>query len=143
MARQELIHIHSSVEGKVPSASTIKTGEIAVNYNSKNPFLSFKDSENNVVKVSTDDWVNENFVTLGDLADNNHKAYVRVGASSSATADATATNGNVWLNLVENGDVRSNTNIKGTGIATVTADTSGNIVVNVNNISLVEMKILS
>ena len=154
--RQELIHIHSAVKDKVPSASSIKAGEIAVNYNSNNPFLSFKDSANNVVKVSTDNWVNENFATLDDLdevalttsasltsldkrvtnvenANNNHETYVRVGASSSATADATATNGNVWLNLVENGLVRSNTNIKGTGIATVTADTSGNIVVNVNN----------
>ena len=105
MARQKLIHIHSSVEGKVPSASTIETGEIAVNNNSKNPFLSFKDSANNVVKVSTDDWVNENFATLDDLdevalttsasltsldkrvtnvenANNNHETYVRVGASS-------------------------------------------------------------
>ena len=72
-------------------------------------------------------------VTNVENANNNHETYVRVGASSSATADATATNGNVWLNLVENGVVRSNTNIKGTGIATVTADTSGNIVVNVNN----------
>ena len=68
MARkQTLIHIHSSEEGKVPSASTIDYGEIAVNYNSKNPFLSFKDNEDNVVKVSTDDWVNEKFATLDGL----------------------------------------------------------------------------
>lgn len=65
--RQELIHIHSAVKDKVPSASSIKAGEIAVNYNSNNPFLSFKDSANNVVKVSTDNWVNENFATLDDL----------------------------------------------------------------------------
>ena len=67
MERQKLIHIHSQVEDKMPSASTINYGEIAVNYNSKTPFLSFKDNEDNVVKVSTDDWVNENFATLDDL----------------------------------------------------------------------------
>ena len=77
--------------------------------------------------------INKSVPSNAVFTDTHHEAYVRVGASSSATADATATNGNVWLNLVENGSVRSNTNIKGTGIATVTADTSGNIVVNVNN----------
>ena len=77
--------------------------------------------------------INKSVPSNAVFTDTHHAAYVKVGASSSATADATATNGNVWLNLVENGSVRSNTNIKGTGIATVTADTSGNIVVNVDN----------
>jgi hypothetical protein len=61
--------------------------------------------------------------------DTHHTAKNIVGASSSATADATATNGNVWLNLIENGAVRSNHNIKGSGATTVTASADGDITI--------------
>lgn len=53
-----------------------------------------------------------------------------VGAGSTATSNATATNGNVYLNLIENGAVRSTHKITGSGATTVTADESGNITIS-------------
>lgn len=53
-----------------------------------------------------------------------------VAAESTATANATATNGNVYLNLIENGAVRSTHKITGSGATTVTADESGNITIS-------------
>lgn len=52
-----------------------------------------------------------------------------VGASSTATADATATNGNVYLNHLEDTTVTSAHKITGAGSTTVTSDASGNITI--------------
>lgn len=52
-----------------------------------------------------------------------------VGASSTATADATATNGNVYLNHLEDTTVTSAHKITGAGGTTVTSDASGNITI--------------
>ena len=43
-------HVKSNVADKVPSASTIVYGEIAVNYNQNSPSLFIKDSNNDIVK---------------------------------------------------------------------------------------------
>lgn len=54
-----------------------------------------------------------------------------VGASTATSNTATAlTNGNVYINSVENGAVTSAHKISGTGTTTVTSDASGNIVIN-------------
>lgn len=53
-----------------------------------------------------------------------------VGASNSATANAAATNGNVYLNHLEESAVKSSHNIKGTGTVTVTSDANGVITIN-------------
>ena len=52
-----------------------------------------------------------------------------VGASSTATADATATNGNVHINHLEASTVTSFHKITGAGATTVTSDSSGNITI--------------
>ena len=62
--------------------------------------------------------------------DTHHIAKNIVGAGSTATSNATATNGNVYLNLIENGAVRSTHKITGSGATTVTADESGNITIS-------------
>ena len=67
--------------------------------------------------------------------DTHHTAKNIVGASSTATTDATATNGNVWLNLIENGAVRSNHKISGASNVTVTASSSGDITISGPNLS--------
>ena len=61
-----------------------------------------------------------------------HYASKNVVGSSTATSNTTTalTNGNVYLNSVENGAVTSAHKISGTGSVTVTTDTSGNIAVN-------------
>ena len=53
-----------------------------------------------------------------------------VGAASNATANATATNGNVYLNHLEESTVKSTHNIAGSGATSVTSDASGNITIS-------------
>ena len=54
-----------------------------------------------------------------------------VGATNATSNTATAlTNGNVYLNSVENGAVTSSHKISGSGATTVTTDTSGNIIIS-------------
>ena len=65
--------------------------------------------------------------------DTHHEAKLVVGNNASATTDAAATNGNVYLNLVENGAVRSSSNFKGTGAIEVTSESDGDIILSLNN----------
>lgn len=53
-----------------------------------------------------------------------------VGASDAATANAVTTNATTFLNLIENGAVRSSHQITGTGKVTVTADATGKVTIN-------------
>ena len=59
ISRKKLVNIHSSVENKQPSASALEYGEIAVNYAPDKEFLSFKNANDDVVRVSTDDIQNK------------------------------------------------------------------------------------
>ena len=56
-----------------------------------------------------------------------------VGASSTATANAVATNAALYLNHIENGSVTSAHKITGSGATTVAADASGNITISSTN----------
>lgn len=56
-----------------------------------------------------------------------------IGASVKATADAAATNGNVYLNHLENTTITSHHKIIGAGATTVTSDSSGNITITSKN----------
>lgn len=60
-----------------------------------------------------------------------HYTSKNVVGSSTATSNTTSalTNGNVYLNSVENGSVTSSHKISGSGATTVTTDASGNIVI--------------
>ena len=64
-----------------------------------------------------------------------HYTSKNVVGSSTATSNTTTalTNGNVYLNSVENGVVTSAHKISGSGATTVTSDTSGNIVISSTN----------
>lgn len=53
-----------------------------------------------------------------------------VGASDTATANAATTNATTFLNLIENGAVRSSHQITGTGKVTVIADATGKVTIN-------------
>lgn len=61
-----------------------------------------------------------------------HYASKNVVGSSTATSNTTSalSNGNVYLNSVENGAVTSTHKISGSGATSVTSDTSGNIVIS-------------
>ena len=60
-------------------------------------------------------------------------SHLKVGASSTATSNATASNGNVWMNLMDESTVRDAHNIVGTGATTVTSDANGKIIINSSN----------
>lgn len=56
-----------------------------------------------------------------------------VGNSITATNNAAATNGNVWLNLLDDTTLREKHNIVGTGRASVISDANGKITIEVPN----------
>ena len=57
-------------------------------------------------------------------------ANLYVGKTATDKANAAATNGNVYLNLVENNTVRNAHKITGSGTTTVTSDADGNITIS-------------
>ena len=57
---------------------------------------------------------------------------LKVGASDTATTNAEATNGNVYLNVLDDANVRDSHNIVGSGATTVTSDANGKITVGLN-----------
>lgn len=67
---------------------------------------------------------------IGVNTDTHYTAKNIVGASSTATTNAAATNGNVHLNVVENSTVRSSHIIKGENGVDVTSDSNGNITIS-------------
>ena len=62
--------------------------------------------------------------------DTHYTAKNIVGTSNTATANATSSTGSTYLNLLENGAVRSTHKITGSGATTVSSDASGNIVIS-------------
>lgn len=67
---------------------------------------------------------------VGIDTDTHYTAKNVVTSSSTSKSNATATNGNVYLNAVENSTVRSTHKIVGTGATAVTSDASGNITID-------------
>jgi len=64
-------------------------------------------------------------VSLPSNPNNHYTANLITGASNGAKANAAATNGNVFLNLIENSTVRNYHNLKGGNGLTVTSDANG------------------
>lgn len=81
-------------------------------------------------------------VPAGAVFTDTHYASKNVVGTTTATANTTTalTNGNVYLNSVENGAVTSTHKISGSGATTVTTDTSGNIVINSTNSTYTALK---
>ena len=53
--RKKLLHIHSSIPDKQPTAASLEVGEIAVNNAANQEFLSIKNSEDKVKRFSSDE----------------------------------------------------------------------------------------
>lgn len=79
---------------------------------------------------STNPVTSEGIKTYVDSSHYTSKAVVNSTATSTDPTTSAIENGNVYLNLIEDGKVRSATKISGSGTVTVTADDSGNIVVD-------------
>lgn len=52
--RKKVLHINSNVQGKQPTSDMLEYGEIALNYNGNGGFISFKDSEQQISRISDD-----------------------------------------------------------------------------------------
>lgn len=70
---------------------------------------------------------------LSGTPDTHYTSKNIVGNSAKATANATATNGNVYLNHLEENTVTSTHKISGSGATTVISDASGNITIGSTN----------
>lgn len=66
-------------------------------------------------------------------ADTHYASSTIVGASATATANAAASNGSVYLNHIENSAVKSSHNIVGSGATTVVSDANGKITISSTN----------
>ena len=100
--RRKLIHIHSSLPDKQPTPNTLEPGELAVNNAAGEEFISFKNSDNKVVRISTDktmiDWMEKKTpiiyrgeVTNVDLTNNKSDIvlkYNQVVAGNTAKHDS-------------------------------------------------------
>jgi hypothetical protein len=95
-------------------------------------FLAATTSNGYVLKYNTS--TNAPYWAADIDTDTHWTAYLITGASSEATTNASVTsNGNVYLNLVENGSVRNAHNIVGTGATSVKCDSSGKITIDSTN----------
>ena len=90
------------------------------------------DATSHISSVST--VTKDDITKLGiPSADTHYTTKLIVGNSITATNNAAATNGNVWLNLLDNTTLREKHNIVGTGRASVTSDANGKITIEVPN----------
>ena len=75
-------------------------------------------------------WSADGTAVWGSDTDTHYTSKNIVGGTSTATTETTGlTNGNVYLNHIENGAKTSSHNIKGSGATTVTTDGSGAIII--------------
>lgn len=86
-------------------------------------------------------WDGSKFTTIGYtiaksvpsnavFTDTHYTTGLKVGASATATANAAASNGSVYLNALDNTTVRDSHLIKGSGATTVTSDANGVITIS-------------
>lgn len=68
-------------------------------------------------------------MTMPGNPNNHYTTALKVGKSATDTANAAATNGNVYLNLMDNTTIRDSHKIVGSGATTVTSDANGNITI--------------
>lgn len=133
MARQYLIHRHSFVKNRAASGDTIMWGEIAVNCHSESPKLYIKTATASsatsisIESFSPDSVLDKRYIKIGN--ETHYQAKNVVASAATSTSNTAASDGSVYLNLIENGKVRSHHLIDGSGSTKVTATSDGNICV--------------
>jgi hypothetical protein len=103
--RKKLLHIHSSVPDKQPTAASLEVGEIAVNNAKDQEFLSLKNSDNKVVRFSSD----EQIVSIMEKKEVlPYKGYVRGETGPSSTSGDTPTADTYGSYGITNNDLLTN-----------------------------------
>lgn len=121
--------IQTNIDGAVTGPASATANHIA----------TFSDAAGKVIKDSGFT-IGKSVPSNAVFTDTHFTTHLKVGAASNATANAAATNGNVWLNVLDNTTVRDSHNIVGSGAATVTSDTNGKITINSVNTTYTNMK---
>jgi hypothetical protein len=105
--------------------STVRVGSVDISADVPTDTITFKAGENVVLtpNATTDE------ITIA-AADTHYTAGMVVGSSASAKTNTNATNGNVYINLLDNNIVQASHKVVGSGGTTVTSDGSGHITVN-------------
>lgn len=121
-------HAPSNAEVNQNAFSNIIAGSTTISADSKTDTVTFAAGSNITL---TPDAANDK-ITISSKDTNTHYTSKNVVGSSTATSNTTAalTNGNVYLNSIENGAVTSSHKISGSGATTVTTDASGNIIIS-------------
>lgn len=107
------------------------SGTLALTSNINNPTITI--TQNGTTKGTfTLNQSGNTTIALTDTNTDTNTHYTSkniVGASNTATANAAATNGNVYLNHLEESTIVSSNKIKGAGATTVTSDADGTIII--------------
>jgi len=97
--RKKLLHIHSSIPDKQPTAASLEVGEIAVNNSANQEFLSLKNSNDKVVRFSSD----EQIVTIMEKKEvMPYDGYVRGESGAAGTVDDLGSYGITENDLLNN-----------------------------------------
>ncbi len=142
------IVVTDGTEGKVKSSSYTIASSVPANAKFTDTVYthpSYTAKESGLYKVTVDNKGHVSAataVTKGDITalgipsantDTHYTTGLKVGASATATANAAATNGNVFLNAMDNTTIRDSHKIVGSGATSVTSDASGNITISSSN----------
>ena len=76
-------NVLASGSAKTPTASQLEYGELAINYNTDDPAIFLKDSNNNVIRISG----------VGNIADDG-----QVELPATTTPPSNPQSGNLWYN---------------------------------------------
>lgn len=103
--RKKLLHMHSSIPDKQPTPASLEVGEIAVNNAKKQEFLSIKNTEDKVVRFSSDlqiiEWMEKKEVMP-------YVGYVRGDGGPEATSGDTPASDEKGSYGISNDDLLNN-----------------------------------
>ena len=125
----------ASAAGLMPASAVTKLNGISSGAN-KTEVSATKSSGATTEEVATitiDGNTTHIYADKNTDTDTHYTATTVVAASSTGKTNAAATDGNVYLNQVENDAVTSYHNIKGAGAVSVTSDTGGTITISAPN----------
>ena len=95
--RNKLVHMHSSVSGKQPTPESLLVGELAINNSKGNEFISLKNSEDKVIRFSSDssmiNWIEKKEVfpysgVVDNIDLNNNRSNIEIKLNQFVAANS-------------------------------------------------------
>ena len=120
-------HTHNYAGSSSSGGAATSANKLNTDAGSTTQPVYFKDG----IPVATTYTLGKSVPNNAVFTDSHYSSKNVVGATNATANTATAlSNGNVYINSVENGAVTSSHKISGSGATTVTTDTSGNIIIS-------------